>query len=157
VLSERDNGSFSTSAGTSRRASKVSHNDSDSPNIPETTKSTDNEIASPISSQVSEAQIEDAQDKPISGPSGQSRAGLTSTTAEDKVEGKVSEISEAMADKAAEAGKKDDVNDGDEGQEEAPSTGDAASAKEVVEEEQAKEKAEEEERKDGGGGTTDDD
>ena len=166
MLSERDNGSFSTSAGASRRASKVSHNDSDSPNIPETTKSTDNEIASPISSQVSEAQIEDAQDKPISGPSGQSRSGLTSTTAEDKVEGKVSEISEAMADvleesreqdKAAEAGKKDDVNYGDERQEEAPSTGDAASVKEAVEEEQAKEKAEEEERKDGGGGMIDDD
>ena len=82
------------------------------------------------------------------------------------MEGKVSEISEAMADvleesreqdKAAEAGKKDDVNDGDEGQEEAPSTGDAASVKEAVEEEQAKEKAEEEERKDGGGGMIDDD
>ena len=85
---------------------------------------------------------------------------------ENKVEGKVSEISEAMADvleesreqnKPAEAGKNDDVNDSDEGQEEAPSTGDAASVKEVVEEEQAGKKAEEEERNSGGGGMIDDD
>ena len=78
----------------------------------------------------------------------------------------VLEFFEAMADvleesreqdKAAEEGKKDDVNDGDEGQEEAPSTGDTTKLEGKEAEEQADDKAEEEERNSGGGGTTDDD
>ena len=144
----------------------MSHNDPDSPNVPETTRSMDNDLASPTRSHVSEAQAEDARDTSISGPSGQSRSGLASTPAEDKEENMVLEFFEAMADvleesreqdKAAEEGKKDDVNDGDEGQEEAPSTGDTTKLEGKEAEEQADDKAEEEERNSGGGGTTDDD
>ena len=82
------------------------------------------------------------------------------------MENKVSEFFEAMADvleefkeqdEAAEAGKMDDANYSDEGEEESPSSGMSTSLDEKEEEKQSDDKTEEEERKDGGGGTTDDD
>ena len=146
----------------SRRASRYSLNEPDSPNVPGIISSAVSDITSPLRAQPSE----DAQDEPISGPSGQSRSRSASTTAEDKVENKVSEFFEAMADvleefkeqdEAAEEGKMDDANYSDEGEEESPSSGMSTSLDEKEEEKQSDDKTEEEERKDGGGGTTDDD
>ena len=148
--------------GESRKASRYSLNEPDSPNVPEIISSVVSDLTSPLRAQASE----DARDTPISGPSGQSRSGLASTPAEDKVENKVSEFFEAMADvleefkeqdKAAEAGQTDDDNYSDEGEEESPSSGMSTSFDEKEEEEQSEDKTEEEERNSGGGGTTDDD